>query len=377
MQAAWQVARLVSWFFCWMAGVLSASAQVQRIPLENPDFALIPDPGHIHSDGRERIYVADPDEGVIRVFHKDGRYLRAIGSKGEGPGQFKRWFGTFTLGASGDVLQVDFFGGNRWINVFDANGKFKKTIPIDVEGVYGPFQLFSPHPEQMVMGYMIHWRTEKKGPLYMGKADSHLVGLDGEGNLGAHFTKTTLTHEISEYPDREGRPIPAQNELLSAMSPDGKWLVFMRSDEEKLQVVPMVEGERRTLSHGFKKRKVTKETVAQFVEKRLEETLPAFRGYERRLYGRMVKYASRHKALQPIVDRLFFNPSGVLFLVKQDRQSKEFDVIRLDLVSEKKSRFRSARVPAVFLKDQAVFLEVNEEDGLATLVIDMIPEPFR
>ena len=377
MRIAWWMLRLVSWAYCWLFGAFFALSQVQRIPLEHPDFALIPIPEHVQTDGQARIYVADPDEGTIRVFHKDGRYLRAIGSKGQGPGQFKRWFGTFTVGSNGEVLQVDFFGGNRWVNVFDKQGQFKKTIPIELEGVYGPFQLFAPRPGQMVMGYQIHWRTEKQGGLYMGKADSYLVSLDDKGNVGAPYTETTLIHEISEYPDREGRPVPAQNELLSAMSPDGAWLVFLRSDEASLEAVSMGSAGRRTLTHGFKKRKVTKETVAGFVEQRLENTRPEFRGYERRLYGRMIQYASRYKAYQPIVDRVFFNPAGDLFLVKQNQRTRQFEAIRMDLKSGKTSRFHAARVPAAFLNDLAVFLEVDEEEGLATLVIEPNPVAFQ
>lgn len=370
--------RRMAWVISWlMFGSLIAQAQSKRIPLESPDFALIPFPEHVRTDGRDRIYVADPDEGAIRVFHKNGQYLHAIGSKGPGPGQFKRWFGTFTVGTKDNVFQVDFFGGNRWINVFDSEGQFKKTVPLDIEGVYGPFLLFAPKPDQWVMGYMIHWRTEKQGGLFMGKADSHVAVLSGEGKTEREVFKTTLIHEISEFPDREGRPVPAQNEVLAAIPPNQEWVVYLRSDEEQLHLAPIGKGAARTIKHGFKKRKVTKEIVAQFVEKRLAETLPEFRGYERRLYKKMNQYASRYEALQPIVDRIFFNPAGILFLSKQHPTTKQYDVIRMDLKTTNTTRFQTDRVPVAFLAKQAVFLEVDEEEGLATLVIETTPKAFQ
>lgn len=71
-------------------------------------------------DSAGRIYVADLQAGEIRVFGSGGRFVRAIGRKGRGPGEL-RWPAGLTLTPDGGRLLVVDYGNARW-SVFDTSG---------------------------------------------------------------------------------------------------------------------------------------------------------------------------------------------------------------------------------------------------------------
>ena len=45
--------------------------------------------GSITVDDSDRVYLADGREGLIHVYHSDGSYIRSLGRKGGGPGEFQ------------------------------------------------------------------------------------------------------------------------------------------------------------------------------------------------------------------------------------------------------------------------------------------------
>ncbi|TVQ07436.1 MAG: 6-bladed beta-propeller, partial [Balneolaceae bacterium] len=45
--------------------------------------------GAINVDERDRVYLADGREGLIHIYNGDGSYIRSVGGKGGGPGEFQ------------------------------------------------------------------------------------------------------------------------------------------------------------------------------------------------------------------------------------------------------------------------------------------------
>lgn len=78
-------------------------------------------PGQYAIDGRNRVYVYESGEGVIKVFGEDGRFVRNVGRKGQGPGEFAQ---VYFLGFSPDgrLLVTDI--RNRRTSIFGAEGDF-------------------------------------------------------------------------------------------------------------------------------------------------------------------------------------------------------------------------------------------------------------
>ncbi len=84
-------------------------------------------------DAQENIFVLDYKESNVKVFDKNGKYLRTIGRKGQGPGEFD---GPAVMGfdrASGALLVLE--SGARRISCFDPQGKFIKAMSL--KGIWG------------------------------------------------------------------------------------------------------------------------------------------------------------------------------------------------------------------------------------------------
>jgi len=78
--------------------------------------------GDIKTDGKQNIYVMETGNHRIQVFDKQGKYLRTIGKKGQGPGEFNL------------LTSIDIDERNTRIYVADKNGR--RIILFDLEGNY-------------------------------------------------------------------------------------------------------------------------------------------------------------------------------------------------------------------------------------------------
>jgi len=74
-----------------------------------------------------RVYVADGVNQCVKVFDENGKFIRAIGAKGDGPGGLLSPLG-IAIGNDGKLYVAD--SGNHRIQVFTASGLPDQTIPI-------------------------------------------------------------------------------------------------------------------------------------------------------------------------------------------------------------------------------------------------------
>jgi hypothetical protein len=81
-------------------------------------------------DRWDRIYVLDQQALEIRVFDPDGRYVRTIGKRGGGPGEFRNAAG-FDFDGQGRLWVVD-FSSPRY-SVFDTAGTFLTSYPRSIQ----------------------------------------------------------------------------------------------------------------------------------------------------------------------------------------------------------------------------------------------------
>ncbi len=76
-------------------------------------------------DGKGNIYVLDSGEAHIKVFNKNGEYVRTIGKKGQGPGEMQLP-GSISLTPGNEVIIND--GGARHLHFFNLSGDYLKSI---------------------------------------------------------------------------------------------------------------------------------------------------------------------------------------------------------------------------------------------------------
>jgi len=81
----------------------------------------------IAQDGK--IYILDSKDSDIKVFQKDGTFIRRLGREGSGPGEFKR---PWTLHVLGDYLYVSDTGNGRF-QVLTKGGTYQKSVRLPVE----------------------------------------------------------------------------------------------------------------------------------------------------------------------------------------------------------------------------------------------------
>lgn len=83
--------------------------------------AHLSQPTNLVVDEDENIYVSDWSDQDIKVFDKEGNYIRTIGAKGSGPGEFQR-IGSITLLPDRKLVVMDFDA--RRTSIFDPDGQF-------------------------------------------------------------------------------------------------------------------------------------------------------------------------------------------------------------------------------------------------------------
>lgn len=74
------------------------------------------------------VYVVDGQVPDLRAFSPDGRFLRTLGSPGEGPGELKSPDGGLAIPSDGRILVRD--PGNARIQVYAQSGEALETWPI-------------------------------------------------------------------------------------------------------------------------------------------------------------------------------------------------------------------------------------------------------
>ncbi len=79
----------------------------------------------IDVDDEGNIYVLDIKERHIKVFNSDGRLMRIIGRKGQGPGEFQRPY-TVQITAQNDVVVWDVM--IQRLHFFSLDGEYNKSI---------------------------------------------------------------------------------------------------------------------------------------------------------------------------------------------------------------------------------------------------------
>lgn len=190
---------------------------------EGPGALTEVGPVTVGRDGR--LYVGQPQDGVVRVYDARGRYLREIGRSGEGPGEFERQSG---MGWRGDTLWVSDFVQAR-ISLFGPDGRFVRSITfIRADPLTGgkpnyPGDLLA---DGTVLG---SWRA----PLYQlvaGPVSVPLVRFTPRGEPVNVVARTQMYNEFVEL--RSGTSTtyfaqPFTDSPLRAVSPDGSALVLV------------------------------------------------------------------------------------------------------------------------------------------------------
>ena len=87
----------------------------------------------VGNDGAMFVYDADQTVGLIRMYDATGKYLRNVGAKGGGPGEYGQLNG-FTVAPNSDLLLWD--GSGARVNRYASDGSFKSAFRVPVNGMF-------------------------------------------------------------------------------------------------------------------------------------------------------------------------------------------------------------------------------------------------
>lgn len=106
------------------------------VVLEQPDSAPIVRISGVHRDPAGRVLLGDASEGNVKLFAPDGRLLRVIGRKGQGPGEFTApRYPRF--GPNGQIYVAD--AQEPRVQVFDSTGTLLRATRISGGGLIQGF----------------------------------------------------------------------------------------------------------------------------------------------------------------------------------------------------------------------------------------------
>ncbi len=90
----------------------------KEIPLYKPSRYMV--------DTTAKIYISDESDMAIKVFDQNGTFLKSIGRKGGGPGEFDS-IGYMAILPNGNILVMDF--RSRRTSIFNPDGEFINSYP--------------------------------------------------------------------------------------------------------------------------------------------------------------------------------------------------------------------------------------------------------
>lgn len=166
-------------------------------------------PSDLEVDGaRSLIYIVDAGSCRVLVFDFRGEFLRAVGRKGQGPGEFMRPTGMCLI-RDGGIAVADF--DNNRIQIFDAAGKFGRSVTVtearvaDLVFTDGRFYTI---PSFGASGYAITMGSQDKS--------QPLVNvLDEQG-------KKTLEISVADLPETQPFVRAIKHRVCLALSPGGR-----------------------------------------------------------------------------------------------------------------------------------------------------------
>ena len=207
-------------------------------------------------DSEDNIYIADSSACDIKVFDPAGRFIKTLGRKGQGPGEFL--MPSYLSFAKGQIVVCEL--GNRRLSILTKNGEFLKSVPIlSAEG--WPRKIRTLPNGNFVIENMkrFYGNNEKPQESFIGIYSPEL------GCKKTIYTQSVWRNKYITSPVRTNLPQPFASLVYWDVAPDGR-IVIGYSEKYLIEIFDSEKGKLFDFSHTYNPVKVTKEDKINFFD---------------------------------------------------------------------------------------------------------------
>ncbi len=189
--------------------VLDSSGQDHFIIGTEDGDGFLAYPRHVQEGPDGNIYVFDWSDYYIKVYSPQGKYLRRIGGKGQGPGEVQRADGAnFGFTPDGNLYFTEYIRGHRWITFMKLSGEFIKVLPLDIKETFGISNSFSLEDGGFLVQLSFMSAPEMKKDYFLYKDPRVLARIDSEGKVVSEIIRTEHFTSISSIGDGGDSGLP-------------------------------------------------------------------------------------------------------------------------------------------------------------------------
>ncbi len=195
--------------------VLDSSGQDHFIIGTKDGDGFLAYPRHIQEGPDGNIYVFDWSDFYIKVYSPQGKYLRRIGGKGQGPGEVQRADGAnFGFTPDGNLYFTEHIRGHRWITFMKLSGEFIRVLSPEIKETFG---INDSHPLKdgsFIVQFSFMSAPEIKKDYFLYKNPRVLARIDSEGKVVSEIIRTEHFTSISSIGDGGDSWLPYHPEFL-------------------------------------------------------------------------------------------------------------------------------------------------------------------
>jgi len=272
-------------------------------------------PRQIEEGPDGNIYAFDSSDSYIKVYSPEGKYLRRIGGRGQGPGEFQRADGaSFGFMPDGKLYFAEFIRGHRWITLMELSGEFYKVVTPEISNEFGINSAFPLKDGGFLVHVSYTSRPERKKDYFLYKSPDALVRINSNGKIISEIVKMEYFTMISSVGDgaTSGLPfIPA-----FTWTPFKKNTVIFTDGRSKNLKVYNYDGEliREIETTLPEPERVTKKDINAWRERR-KELLTERDKYWYSRWGKVIeKYKKSLYEKRPNLSGISITPAGNLLI---------------------------------------------------------------
>ncbi len=222
------------------------------------------------ADDNNNIYISELQDQVIKVFNSDGKYIKTIGAKGSGPGEFQR-VESMVFTKDGKLVVTD--GGTRRTSFFDSEGQFLKSF----QWRMGHYRFILIKSSSYVFGERAYQGIRQNSYFYVKEIDFDGNEIRDYGDFkGANALITRLRSGGTSYTS-----LPVSPSSLFIGDKDKEWFFHCLNSEYIIEVYDTTGKLFRKIDRPYEPVPFTKKEVekyrARFKNHRFDEVESAVR----------------------------------------------------------------------------------------------------